>query len=54
MKKTIALILVLALLLTVCAGAENAAAVPDLTIARREIPDNEAPINKVVEFRIRW
>ncbi|MBR3016252.1 MAG: glycoside hydrolase family 5 protein [Clostridia bacterium] len=45
MKKGICMLTLLCLLaglLTACAGAESAAAVPDLTIARREIPDNEA------------
>ncbi|MBR3107734.1 MAG: glycoside hydrolase family 5 protein [Clostridia bacterium] len=45
MKKGFCMLMLLCLLtgmLTACAGAENTVTVPDLTIARREIPDNEA------------
>ncbi len=45
MKKSLSLLLALCLLLSLCASAvyaESSAAVPDLTIARRSIPENEA------------
>lgn len=45
MKKSLALLLTLFLLLTLCVGcthADSGAVVPDLTIARRPIPENEA------------
>ncbi|MBR5109504.1 MAG: glycoside hydrolase family 5 protein [Clostridia bacterium] len=41
MKKGLCMLLLLCLL-TACAGAESAVSVPDLDIAPREIPDNEA------------
>ena len=47
MKKQFALILALLLLLTLLTGtaqAETAATVPDLTITRRPIPENESCI----------
>ena len=45
MRKCLALLLTLFLMLTLCVGcthADSGAVVPDLTIARRPIPENEA------------
>ena len=45
MKKFLALLLTLCLLLALCAGcahADSAVTVPDLTTTRRPIPENEA------------